>query len=502
MPMRPLHWSKVPDAKVSGTIWLEEEMAEAKAALDVDVFESIFGLAETRGRSPTKDAALPDEGRGRAGSLEKKVKKEAVQLVDTKRSNNISIALARLRLSDEAMRAAVLDPVHHPLTPEQVSAILQALPTAEELEMVKEYSGDAESLGRVEKFFLLLSDVERLGPRLQALQATQQFAPQWETLSDEFERVLIAADQVTNSVALKAVLRQVLRLGNYLNGTSARGGAYGFKLADLGKLVQVKSADSKTTLLHYLARVLSERDAHLLETFKNELNALPEAKDIPIADKRAELAKLATSVSLAQKQLELGRQTNDAMAPLLEEFCEGAAKQLEELQADEAKCEGSLKKLAAWLAEKPSASTEDLFRPLADFVKALEKAQQDNVREAEAEKRKQQGTANAAGGWRKAGSKMGVGMGGMAGPGAMGGADKAMQAEMMLKMAQRAEKAATASGTNNQAMVQAQRQMLTAASTKASTKDSDASGGNNLAESLAGGHLFALKRAQAMQAGN
>ena len=138
---------QVPDAKVSGTIWLEEEMAEAKAALDVDGFEAIFGLAETRGRSPTKDAALPDEGRGRAGSLDKKVKKEAVQLVDTKRSNNISIALARLRLSDEAMRAAVLDPVHHPLTPEQVSAILQALPTAEELEMVKEYSGDAESLG-------------------------------------------------------------------------------------------------------------------------------------------------------------------------------------------------------------------------------------------------------------------------------------------------------------------------------------------------------------------
>jgi hypothetical protein len=38
------------------------------------------------------------------------------------------------------------------------------------------------------------------------------------------------------------VLRQVLRLGNYLNGDSARGGAYGFKLTDLAKLVQVKSA--------------------------------------------------------------------------------------------------------------------------------------------------------------------------------------------------------------------------------------------------------------------
>jgi len=47
---------------------------------------------------------------------------------------------------------------------------------------------------------------------------------------------------VRHSKALKTVFRQVLRLGNYLNGDSARGGAYGFKLTDLAKLVQVKSA--------------------------------------------------------------------------------------------------------------------------------------------------------------------------------------------------------------------------------------------------------------------
>ena len=49
-------------------------------------------------------------------------------------ANNISIALARIKLSDEQMRKAVLDPVHNPLSPEQVSAILPALPTAEVLQ--------------------------------------------------------------------------------------------------------------------------------------------------------------------------------------------------------------------------------------------------------------------------------------------------------------------------------------------------------------------------------
>jgi len=500
MPMRPLHWSKVPDAKVAGTLWLEDAMEESKAAVDAADLEGIFGLAETRGRSATKDVE-----RERSGSVEgkAKTKKEQVQLVDNKRSNNISIALARIRLSDEQMRAAVVDPVSHPLTPEQVSAILPALPTAEELEMVKEYTGDVDSLGRVEKFFLVLSDVERLGPRLQALQATQQFAPQWESLADEFKTVLIAVDQVRSSEALKAILRQVLRLGNYLNGTSARGGAYGFKLADLSKLVNVKSADSKTTLLHYLARLLTEGGS-LIDDVKSELNALPEAKDIPLSEKRGELAKLSSQVALAKQQLEIGVKEADAMTPLLTEFCEGAQKQLDELKADATAAEEALKKLALWTAEKPSATVEDLFRPLAEFVKAIEKAAQDNAREAEAEKRKLAAAAAPAGfraGHKAAGKPAGgMPMPGMGGP--MGG-DKAMQAEIMLKMAQRAEKAAAASGTDN--VVKAQREMLAAASAKAATlpgRGGMADVGGELADRLAGGQLFALKRAQAAQAGN
>jgi hypothetical protein len=42
--------------------------------------------------------------------------------------------------------------------------------------------------------------------------------------------------------------------GNYLNGGTARGGAYGFKLDTLGKLESVKGADNKTTLLDILAK--------------------------------------------------------------------------------------------------------------------------------------------------------------------------------------------------------------------------------------------------------
>ena len=63
-----------------------------------------------------------------------------------------------------------------------------------------DHPGEVESLGRVEKFFCVLQDVERLGPRLQAMQAKEQFMPQYETLSEEFKTILTAIEQVSESV--------------------------------------------------------------------------------------------------------------------------------------------------------------------------------------------------------------------------------------------------------------------------------------------------------------
>jgi hypothetical protein len=43
----------------------------------------------------------------------------------------------------------------------------------------------------------------------------------------------------------------ILKIGNYMNGGSTRGGAYGFTFSSLGKIRDTKSPDNKT-MLHYL----------------------------------------------------------------------------------------------------------------------------------------------------------------------------------------------------------------------------------------------------------
>jgi diaphanous 1 len=61
-----------------------------------------------------------------------------------------------------------------------------------------------------------------------------------------------------NNKILHSWLEIILLYGNYLNGTSNRGGAYGFKLDTLAKISEVKSTDNKKTLFYYIVEYVGE----------------------------------------------------------------------------------------------------------------------------------------------------------------------------------------------------------------------------------------------------
>ena len=58
---------------------------------------------------------------------------------------------------------------------------------------------------------------------------------------------------------IKDIFEVSLAIGNYLNGTSARGGAYAFNLSSLEKLNDMKMSDNKRTLLMYIIDLIEEK---------------------------------------------------------------------------------------------------------------------------------------------------------------------------------------------------------------------------------------------------
>lgn len=55
-------------------------------------------------------------------------------------------------------------------------------------------------------------------------------------------------------------------MGNYLNGQSNRGGAYGFKLDNIEKLLDVKTQDNKRNLLMYVLTQVGDLHISIAET--------------------------------------------------------------------------------------------------------------------------------------------------------------------------------------------------------------------------------------------
>ena len=119
------------------------------------------------------------------------------------------------------------------------------------------YDGPRELLGKAEQFFLAIASVPRYTIRTKCLITRASYAERALELGGKIEDVAAAVKEVRTSKALKTVLQHALAIGNYLNGGTNKGAAWGFKIDSLNKLIGTKTLDGKSTLLHYLARKLA-----------------------------------------------------------------------------------------------------------------------------------------------------------------------------------------------------------------------------------------------------
>ncbi len=78
-------------------------------------------------------------------------------------------------------------------------------------------------------------------------------------------------------------LQLILMTGNYMNAGSRNQQSYGFDLSFLTKLGGTKSADQKTTLLHFLANVMESKFPDVLD-FAVELRNVEAASRCELYD--------------------------------------------------------------------------------------------------------------------------------------------------------------------------------------------------------------------------
>ncbi len=174
----------------------------------------------------------------------------------------------------------------------------------EEEQLLCAYEGPLDSLGKVELFFLNLLAIPRLRVRLEALEFKLRFDEACCGVQTRLDAVAAACREINGSRGLVAVLELVLAMGNYMNaGAGAGDVTVGFDLGFLAKLGDTKSANEKTTFLHYLASVLERNGA--LATVVQELQSVEAAAQVSLDPTMAELAALSAGVALVRREAAL-----------------------------------------------------------------------------------------------------------------------------------------------------------------------------------------------------
>jgi hypothetical protein len=268
--------------------------------------------------------------------LEKKP--EVVRFLDQKMAQNLEILLTSFKCSHEQVREALLCVYDEMLPLERVVNLKPLIPDSDVMESILTYSGPIELLGIAEQFIKCIYEVPRLSTRLESMVFRLRYYQDIGEVQMDLQSLVSATEQVKKSEKFCRILQVILVIGNYLNGTSFRGNATGFKIDSLLCIKDTKPAgiDAKyyPSLLHYIAKCLREQFPESLD-FLQDMPDVPHAARISVTSLNDCVGVLAKGFVDLEKELEdverIGCFGNDKFLEIFKPFCDEAKIQIEKM---------------------------------------------------------------------------------------------------------------------------------------------------------------------------
>ncbi|CAN6218384.1 unnamed protein product [Urochloa humidicola] len=251
--LKPLHWDKVRASSGRPTVW--DQLKASSFRVNEEMIETLFVSNSTR-RSSKSGVKGPNSS---SCSQENKV-------LDPKKSQNIAIMLKALNATKEEVCKALLDGQAESLGTELLEMLLKMAPTREEEIKLKEFREDAMGkLGPAESFLKAVLAIPFAFKRVEAMLYITNFDSDVDYLKTSFKTLEAACEELRGSRLFHKILDAVLKTGNRMNTGTNRGNAHAFKLDALLKLADVKGADGKTTLLHFVVEeIIKSEGANIL----------------------------------------------------------------------------------------------------------------------------------------------------------------------------------------------------------------------------------------------
>ncbi|XP_077431348.1 FH1/FH2 domain-containing protein 3 isoform X2 [Vanacampus margaritifer] len=236
--VRPMEWQCKSHKFCKDSLWSKLEPLK----LDTSKLEQLFE-SKSKELPVTKKAAVDG-------------KRQEIIVLDSKRSNAINIGLTVLP-PPRTIKTAILNFDEYALNKEGIEKILTMIPTEEEKQRIQEAQllNPEIPLGSAEQFLLILSSISELSARLQLWAFKMDYELIEKEVAEPLQDLKEGMDQLEKNTTLRYILTTLLAIGNFLNGTNAKG----FELSYLEKVPEVKDTVHKQSLLHHTCAIVVEK---------------------------------------------------------------------------------------------------------------------------------------------------------------------------------------------------------------------------------------------------
>ncbi|KAI6188111.1 FH2 domain-containing protein 1 [Aphelenchoides besseyi] len=381
--LRQLQWTKIPlnslasaNAIDSSNIWLQMDSlgGEFVGKLDFSVLDNHFACeAQTEVQS--------------AVATEKESKQQTVSLLCAKRSLSVNVFLKSFKGVDELICYIRQGNSDEEGGLERLRMLVPLLPTEEECQTLRNYTGNRAELGTAEQFLLLLLGVPDYSLRIESIILREEFSALVRTIEPDLRTLIVACKELRQSKNLRTILLILLHMGNYLNHGGGLGNAVAFKLSSLWKIDELRAIKGGRTLLHLVAQQSEQTGVNL-----DDVAHVDEAAKVPFESLKTEVKTSTERVKRLSEQIK--QKTLDTFFAEICTFLNDANQKMNDSNKLLAELDEERRRLAVYFCENEKTfSLEECFKIFSNFRSRFTIASTENHQREEREKRSQERNA-------------------------------------------------------------------------------------------------------------
>lgn len=397
--MKQLQWDKLSAEHASSTIWGRNASNEL-VLRDIVVQQGIF--------SEMDEEFKAKEASKRVISM-KRDKNELQTYLNYATRQGIEMVLKRLKSQLTGGKQCTPEEVAHMLIQcdaqifdqSVLTELLRYYPESETKGRLGEYKNATDEQLRLlhpaDRLVVLLMTVPHLKDKVKGMLYMTRYNDTIDLIRHGLTKIREGSESIMNAPKFAQLLNLILLFGNYLNATGIKGGAYGFRISSINKLVDTKASDG-TTLLHFVERTVS-RCFPDLEGFVDELAGATEACRVQLFDLKHDLSELKTANNQHKKILDrlhseqeenIEAPYSKIMLPFLNQATGELQRLTDQIQYTERMFDEALKfygegsdPIRRSFTGVKTMPTEEFFGIFKEFLAAYRKAKNDNAQLAQ-----------------------------------------------------------------------------------------------------------------------